>query len=157
MKRLSLLVFVLALGLLAACGGGTTKDVPVSELVEAVDNALGDRVDMVERDSMYLEGMVQVKTDDYKEGVVKTNSYAENVDEYGIFKGADEAQAKALETKIKSYLKLRIDTWMDAYMPEEKPKMQAAECKRVGNYVMYAVLSDDAKSDGFAALEAALK
>ena len=46
---------------------------------------------------------------------------------------------------------------MDEYMPEEKPKLENAEVKTVGNYVMYAILSDDGKKSAFGAFEKSLK
>ena len=42
-------------------------------------------------------------------------------------------------------------------MPEERPKLDSAEIKVVGNYVMYAILSDSDKTAAFEAFEKVLQ
>jgi hypothetical protein len=42
-------------------------------------------------------------------------------------------------------------------MPEEYPKLENASVKALGNYVIYAILSDSAKTDALDAFESALK
>ncbi len=51
---------------------------------------------------------------------------------------------------------MRNDTWMTEYMPEEHPKMEKASFVTFGNYVMYAILDDDAKQTAFDAMESCL-
>ena len=63
----------------------------------------------------------------------------------------------AAQVLTEGYLQLRADSWMDEYMPEEKPKLTAAEVKTSGNYVMYCILSDTDKSAAFGAFESSLK
>ena len=41
-------------------------------------------------------------------------------------------------------------------MPEELPKLEEAQVKVCGEYVMYAILSDETAGDAFAAFESAL-
>jgi hypothetical protein len=38
---------------------------------------------------------------------------------------------------------------MDEYMPEEKPKLEAAEVKTVGLYVIYAIVSEESRKAVF--------
>ena len=91
------------------------------------------------------------------EYVVKINSRGVNIDEYGIFKAEDDSQLQQLQTAVSNYLQFRVDTWMVEYMPEEFPKLQNAETKTIGNYVMYAILSDSDKQAVFSAFEKTLK
>ena len=158
-KSTLLIVFVLVLSmLLTACGGGSVKnDVAVSELGKAIDEAIGNSGDMVDAPGSYITSSMKLDLSNVSEYTVKINSRGVNIDEYGIFKAADEAQLKELQTLVDNYLKFRIDTWMVEYMPEELPKLQNAEVKVVGNYVMYAILSDSGKSAAFSAFEDALK
>ena len=79
------------------------------------------------------------------------------VDEYGVFKARDAENAKALKAEVEAYLKNRLETWMDEYMPEEKPKVENAECRVFGNYVTYAILSESDRAAAFKAIDAALK
>jgi len=45
---------------------------------------------------------------------------------------------------------------MKEYMPEEFPKLESAEVKTAGNYVIYAILSDNDKKAAFDAFNKAL-
>lgn len=149
------LVLALTLPVLAACGGGDGKEPKVSfdEMVAAVDKAIGNDGTMIAVDAGYLKGSMKMEAADYAEYVVKINGFGVSIDEYGIFKGGDADQVKAIEEAVKTYFQFRKDAWMDEYMPEEKPKLEAAAYKTVGNYVMYAILSDENKEAAFKAFE----
>lgn len=158
-RRLSLIIFAaLLLATLASCGGDTIKsDVPVSEIASRVDSVISSGGNMAEADGSYVSGYVGIGADMYSEGTVMVRSMGVNVDEYGIFRCADDKQAEELLTAVKAYLKMRDDSWMPEYMPEERPKVQSAEYKVLGNYVMYAILSEDDKKAAFPAFEECLK
>ncbi len=88
---------------------------------------------------------------------VEANSKGENIDMFGVFQGSDEKQTAEIKKACDDYLQMRKDTWMPEYMPEERPKMDAAEVKVVGHYVMFAILSDSDKTAAFGAFEKALQ
>ena len=100
---------------------------------------------------------MKMDVSDYAGYTVKINAYGANIDEYGIFQAADDKQAKDVEAAVEAYLQLRLDSWMDEYMPEEKPKLSSAEVKSEGKYVMYAILGDADKTAAFEAFAGALK
>ncbi len=152
-RAIALILALAALAcLLGACGGGARSDVPVEDVAAAVDKAVGgEKYSTV--DETYINGRLHMdltKCDGY---VVRLNV----VDEYGVFRAKDADSAKELEKQAKDYLASRLETWMDEYMPEEKPKVENAECRVFGNYVVYAILSDANRSAAFKAVEAALK
>lgn len=153
----AVLAATMMLLLLCACGGESTKNVAVSDIAAKVDEALGKADSLSAVDSNYVKGYMKLSEDDYAECVVKINAYGQNIDEYGIFKASDSTQAKALKESVEGYLQLRLDSWMDEYMPEEKPKLTSAEVKTDGNYIMYSILSDSDKSAAFSAFADALK
>ena len=154
-KTLSLLLAVCALAaLLAGCGGGKTKDVPVSELADKVSAALG-KSDMADPGANYVRGYMNRMPDEIGEYLILKNVMGTNIDEFGIFK-AGTMDAAALKTMIEGYIKILQDSWMN-YQPEEEPKLKGAEVKTVGDYVMYVILSDADKATAFKAFEAALK
>ncbi len=157
-KRFGAAVLALAmvLALLCACGSAA-KDVAIGDVVSAVDTALNKGDNLVEVDANYIKGYMKIDVADYEGYTVKINAYGANIDEYGVFKAKDSAQAKAAKEAAEAYLQLRVDSWMDAYMPEEKPKLSAAGIKTSGNYVMYCILSDADKSTAFGAFDGALK
>ena len=153
MKRKSAVSWVLfvSLCLLSACGGGAAKEPEFQSVVGAIDEAIGNTGDMIAMDADYIFGALKMDESTYAEGCVKINAYGANVDEYGVFRGEDAEQAKAIKQAIEAYFKFRVDTWMEAYMPEEKPKVISAELRTEGNYVCYAILDPEQKEAVFEA------
>ncbi len=126
-------------------------------VVSALDAALGKGDSLVAVDANYIKGYMKIDVADYEGYAVKINAYGANIDEYGVFKAKDSSQAKEVKSAVEGYLQLRVDSWMDQYMPEEKPKLTSAEVKTNGSYVMYCILSDADKSAAFGAFDGALK
>ena len=150
------LLLALMLGLLCACGGSKAS-VPLSDVAAAVDEALGKGDALVAVDENYIKGYMKMEVSDYEAYTVKINAYGANIDEYGVFQAKDSQQAKDVKASVEAYLQLRLDSWMDEYMPEEKPKLTSAEIKTDGCYVMYCILGDSDKALAFDAFENALK
>ena len=154
-RALALLLALAAFGcLLCACGGGKSvrSDVPAEDLAAAVDKAIGgEKYSTV--DASYINGRLGIDLTKCAGYVVRLNV----VDEYGVFQAKDADGVKALEKEVQDYLANRLETWMDEYMPEEKPKVENAECRVFGNYVVYAILSDANRAAAFKAVDAALK
>ena len=154
-KPISLLLTVCALAaLLCACGGGTVKNVPVADVAAKVSAALG-KTDMADPGANYVKGYMRHSPEEIGEYLIQKNVMGTNIDEFGIFK-AGTMDAAALKDMIDGYIKILQDSWMN-YQPEEEPKLKGAEVKTVGDYVMYAILSDADKETAFKAFEAALK
>lgn len=150
--------FLLVL-LFSACGekGKTvSNDVNVSDISASVSEALGDNDAFVSVPESYISDLMKMNASNYDSYDVKINSKGINIDEYGIFKAKDSSQTSDIEKTLEDYLKLRISTWMPEYMPEEFPKLKNAEIKIVGNYVMYAILSDSGKKTAFEIFEKSL-
>ena len=154
-KLISLLLAAAALAaILAGCGGGKTKDVPVAELSEKVCAALGKK-DMADPGANYVRGYMRRTPEEIGEYIILKNVMGTNIDEFGIFK-AGTMDAAALKEMIDAYIKILQDSWMN-YQPEEEPKLKGAEVRTVGDYVMYVILSDADKETAFKAFTAALK
>lgn len=157
--KISALVLALAMlcAMLCACGDNSDeKNVAVSEIAANVANTIGKSDALTSVDANWIKGWMKTDADELGEYVVMVNAYGANVDEFGVFK-AGEMSASEIKTMLENYLKLRMDSWMDEYMPEEKPKLESAEIKVSGSYVMYCILSDSDSSAAFAAFEEALK
>lgn len=152
------LCLVIALSAFAGCGGSSASyrdDVAVDELASAVETAIGGG-SMSKAPETYASTW-KLDLSACSEYIMKLNSTGVNIDEYGIFKAKDSGSVSAVKTALENYLKSRRDAWMSEYMPEEYPKLENAEVKAVGSYVMYAILDDAGRSTAFAALESALK
>ncbi len=159
MKRtFCILLALAALLALTACGGKAAwrSDVPVSRLCEAVEKHL-DGGSLAAMTEGYLQGNMKLDTSLFTDFTVKINAYGANVDEYGVFKAPDEAGASAVKKAVEGYLQMRKDTWMEEYMPEEKPKLTQAEVKVCGLYVIYVIVSDEVRSSILSDFETALK
>ncbi len=157
-KSVCILLLLAALLSLGACGkkAAWRTDVPLDKLAEAVEQHL-DGGSLAAMQESYLKGAMKMDTSLFSEWLVKINAYGANIDEYGIFKAPDEAGVAKVKQAAEDYLKLRRDTWMEEYMPEEKPKLTQAEVKVCGLYVIYAIVSDDVREPILSAFEAALK
>lgn len=144
MKKAALLT-ALALALciiLSACGSEAAAEPEMSEVVAAVE-AVVPTDGMVELTGSYLENVFKLTGEQYADCHVMSTNVGTSIDEFGIFKGADEAQTAELKAAVEAYLQFRLDSWMPEYLPEEFPKLQSAKIWTDGSYVMYAILSDE--------------
>lgn len=153
--------FVTALALilcliLSACGSQTAAEPEMSEVVAAVEAAVPTD-GMVEFDANYLKNVFKLSEEKYADCYVMSTNVGTSIDEFGIFKGADEAQTAELKSAVEAYLQFRLDSWMPEYLPEEFPKLQGAKLWTEGNYVMYAILSDEEKTAAETAFQGCFK
>ena len=149
-KAISLLLIALTLcTLLCACGGGSTKNVPAATISEAVNTAIGKADSLTNPPDSFITGYMKTEPSQFGDYVVCINAYGANIDEYGIFKAGENMDAAAVKKTVEDYLALRLASWMEEYMPEEKPKLTNAEIKTEGDYVMYCILSDEDKAKEF--------
>lgn len=157
-KIVSLLLCLAALLSLAACGGkGPRSDVPALDIAENIVKAIDLHPDdMMTLEESYIKGRMELDLSGCDEYDVRLNKFSTSVDEFGVFKAKDEAAAKALGEQVQTYLDNRLATWMDEYMPEEKPKVENAQVKVEGVYVCYTILSDSASKAAFSTLEDAI-
>lgn len=148
-----LLALLMLAAMLTACGS-SAKNVPVADVVGAVGNAIG-KTDLADPGENYLKGYMKKSAAEVGEYAIRKNVVGTNIDEFGVFK-AGTMKADELKAMVEAYLKVLQDSWMN-YQPEEEPKLRGAEVKIVGDYVMYAILSDDDRAAAFGAFEDALK
>lgn len=154
LKKISiLLTFIILIGLLGACGKAPSN-IPVSELCEKLCAALG-KTDMVDPGQGYVKGYLKTDSSDLGEYIIQKNVMGTSIDEFGIFK-AGKLDTDELKQILESYLQLMEDSWMN-YQPEEKPKLDNAEIKIVGDYVMYCILSDADRDIAFQTFSNELK
>ncbi len=159
MKRIIsfLLLITLFLSLAACSQKAAYKDnVPMEDLAAAVEQYL-DGGSLASMQESYLSGPMKLDTILFADFLVKINAYGANIDEYGIFKARDDAGVAAVKKAAEDYLQLRKDTWMEEYMPEEKPKLTQAAVKVCGLYVIYVIVADEVREPILSAFEAALK
>ncbi|NLC72282.1 MAG: DUF4358 domain-containing protein [Ruminococcaceae bacterium] len=145
MKRISILLAIFMLvGILAGCGKAAV-DPGIDKLTEAVDTVAEAKDRMISFDEDMLNNLMKLDKSSYEAANVKKASIGINIDEYGIIKGKDAKQAGEIKTAVEAYIKMRQDSWMKEYLPEEFPKLKDAKIITNGNYVMYFILSEEMK------------
>ena len=163
MKKISklialVLVIVVLAATLCACGGKTeTKNVPAADIAAAVAEKIGKTDSLTAVEANWIKGWMKTDAANFGDYTVMVNVYGANVDEYGIFKAGENMSAADIESTVKAYLELRLQSWMDEYMPEEKYKVEDASYKVLGDYVMYCILSAEDSEAAFATFEGLLK
>ncbi len=145
--------------LFMGCSSKTSykSDIPVNELALLAEKQIGLECAMVEVPDNFVEFTHMMTPADYMERSVKINAQGVNIDEYGIFLAESPEQSQEIIDATEAYLQLRMDTWMVEYMPQEYPKLENAEYKVYGNYVVYLILDEEMKDDAFSTIEDALK
>ena len=154
---LVLIVAVLA-STLCACGGKTeTKNVPAADIAAAVADKIGKTDSLSAVDTNWFRGWMKTDASLFGDYTVMVNVYGANVDEYGILKAGEAMSVADVEKTVQAYLDLKLKSWMDEYMPEEKYKVEDASYKVLGDYVMYCILSAEDSEAAFATFEGMLK
>ena len=151
----ALLIAVMMFAIVFSACGSSAKDVPTAELAEKIADAVG-LTSLADPGESYVRGYMKKSADEIGDYAIRMNVTGTNIDEFGVFK-AGTMTVKELETLVNDYLQLRRDGWMDEYMPEEKPKLMNAEVRTLGDYVMYAILSEADCAAANDAFETALK
>ena len=156
-KRLIAALLALCLLLcLSACGAKYRDDVPMSRFTAVIDARMNGS-ELAEMNSGYVSGAMHLDPNSFGGYVVKLNAKGVNIDEYGVFRAPENGKVSDVKDAIEGYLKLRRDTWMKEYMPEEKPKLDKAEVKAYGNYVLYVIAEDEVRNNVYQDVEKLLK
>ena len=159
MNRLKKLISLLLIGtfacaLLVSCGDGAEKEVPVDDLVAAVEQALG-KTDMVDPGEGYVKGYMKHTAEEIGDYAIRKTVVGTSIDEFGVFRAGTMTTAQ-LKVMLEDYFKLLQDAWMN-YQPEEKPKLDGAQVTVQGSYVLFTILGDSDRDAAVSAFKAALK
>lgn len=144
MKKQFLPILALALMLALLAGCGEAADPGFDAVADAVKAAVGTE-DMAEQDAAYIAGMIKLESGSYEDALLMKTNVGTASDEFGLFKGKDEAQAEAIHAAIEDYLQRSLDGFLP-YHPEELPKLQNAKIYTEGSYVLYTVLDEETKA-----------
>ncbi len=152
------LVIAMTAGLMLACGSGTLKDnVPVKDIAETVNKALSGIQNLSAADENYISVQQALPISDCDDYMEMFQTSGVGIDEYGIFRMKEESGIEGMKSAIQDYIDSAKLSFNENYAPNEKPKLDNAEIRVFGKYVVYAVLSEDDKNVLFSALETALK
>ncbi|MBE6596170.1 MAG: DUF4358 domain-containing protein [Ruminococcaceae bacterium] len=79
-----------------------------------------------------------------------------DIDELGIFhlaEGSDPEELSALAESYLSEMREGKSAFIGSYAPEELPKLERAEVRRFGNYVIYAIMDSEDRAEVFRKIE----
>ena len=166
-----LIVAILSVTALSACNStppdnstDTTEapayrdDIAVSDLDAAIQQKLPVPDGYYSPDSDYLgfyfEGAEGIVT----EYVIQISATSTNINQFGIFHVKD-GEAETMKALCESYIETMNKRWVAQanYIASEHPKMEGAEVRIFGNYVVYTMLTKDDKATAFDTVKAALK
>lgn len=155
MKKTILAALLAALLLLPSCGDKEPvyrTDLSAAEVSDACMPALSSADMLGAADPDYIKYRLLLDETMVENCVVYIQNAGTSLDEFGIAKAPTD-DTSALEAAIADFLARRNEEWTGQYMVEEYPKLEAAEYKTVGRYVIYAILSEEDKDAFFAAAE----
>ena len=92
-----MLCAALALGLLAGCGSEAAQP-EMSEVVAAVE-AVVPTDGMTQYDANYIKNVFKLEESDYADCCVMATNVGTTIDEFGIFKGADEHPGRGAQDR----------------------------------------------------------
>lgn len=142
-KFVALVLCMTALLALCACDGEKINtEVAPADIANAIVNEMGSADAMTALDESYITGRMEIDLSNCAEYDVRLSTASINVNEFGVFKAKDVDHVEALDADVQAYLAMRLETWMDEYLPEEKPKVENAQVRTFGPYVIYTILSE---------------
>ena len=155
-------VFILALITLScftACGGGDWRnDVAVSSISAAIGAKIPVPDGYYSPDSDYLEFYFEGADAIVDEYTIQMSATSTNINQFGIFRVKD-GEAENMKAICESYIETSKARWVAQanYIASEHPKMEGAEIRVFGNYVVYTMLTTADKATAFATVEELLK
>ena len=162
MKKFVVLIFCfLLLILLVSCSKSNSyrDDIPCSDIARD----LCDKSEVMGGYSEYDKNHVAFLFEDtslYDDCSVRYSTEVTDINEIGVFHCNNKDNAKALTETVSKYItETQTDqkAFIESYAPREVPKLENAEVRQYGNYVIYLVMSAEDKEDAIEEIEKFLK
>ena len=161
MKRL--LCCLLLLTLLPSIGCRRTQeyrtDVSCRAITDAICDQLGDDEEYAAFGKDHLRFFFE-DTDTYSDQSLVYSVRSENIDEVGVFLAKSEEDVPVLRTLCEQYVtSLREEqrAFIESYAPREAKKLDSAEVRVFGRYVVYTVLDQEEREEAHEKIEELLK
>ena len=140
---------ILAMGAFVGCGsdegngnGMPEKQPAVADIMTSVLASVTETGSLMD---VSAEPFIQEQfaVEGLEEYVLYMNMMNIRSDEIGIFKAADLEQVDAVKEAIQNHIDAKLSGWMPGYMPEEIDKMEKFTILEKGNYLLFAIASDN--------------
>lgn len=161
MKKVLISTIISLILILSSCNASNSYRDNVSckniaaEMLDEI-NSFGEVSSYSEDDVRLLFGNTSL-FDDFS---VIYSTDANDINEIGIFHCKDDKSAKEFLTVAKGYINEQQENqraFIASYAPREVPKLDSAEARSYGNYVIYAILNEEAKNEVFSEARELLK
>ena len=142
-KILSALLFLLCLAACSRRGEVYREDVEVERVRNEVDSLLYHTDSLVSYDPDDVHFYLELPKEYCMDCIVRAQTSALSIDEYGIFHCKNEQDAEKLEEMIEGYLERSLEgkrEWLQSYNPGELQKLEKSRAERFGSYVFYGIL-----------------
>ena len=126
--------------ILSSCGKKLRNDISCRELCEYGASAVEGEFSPMGDEQLFLIFGEETSYEDYS---IFASAPTENIDEIGIFRAKDQAEAEKLTETLKKYISETADgmrAFVMSYAPEEAKKLDTAEAFSIGNYAIYLIL-----------------
>ena len=153
MKKVLISTILCLILILSSCNASSSYRDNVS--CKNIATKMLDQVNSFGEVSSYSEDDVQLlcgSTSLFDELSVIYSTDANDINEIGIFHCKDEKSAKEFLTVAKGYINEQQENqraFIASYAPREVPKLDSADVKRYGNYVIYTILGENAQREAF--------
>ena len=152
---------ILSLLILVSCSSTAIyrNDIPCSVISHSICDEADDAGEYSEYGNDHLEFFFG-DTALYDDHCVMYSTEVTDINEIGVFHCKDEESAKELTKIVSKYIAEQQNeqkAFIASYAPREVPKLENAEVRRYGNYVIYLILNDDDKQDAIEEIEKLLK
>lgn len=155
-----LLLALTAITLLASCDKQASyrDDVKISDISDKLKEKFPTTDGYFSPDSDYLGFYFEGAEDKVEEYIVNRSATSTNINEFGVFR-VKSGSAEEMKAICDKYIQTMRERWVAqaSYIASEHPKMENAEARVFGNYVVYVMLTAEDKLSAFATVEELLK
>ncbi len=162
MKKISISLFSLLLSLLlVSCSKEVAyrDDIPCANL----SSELCDEADVSGGYSQYDNDHVAFlfeSTTLYDDCSILYSTEVTDINEIGVFHCKNNDDTKSLAETVSKYIRdmqTEQKAFIESYAPREVPKLENAEVRQYGNYVIYLIMSAEDKEDAIEEIEEILR
>jgi hypothetical protein len=161
---LSALVMALALAL-SACGQESyTTTLSADKIADSLLDVLDGRYHSADADyiseSRFGTEYLSLIEKCYDHIILLSDDEDTNINQFGVFHVINKGDVDGIAAIITSFVdaeKLRLSSLLESYNPSELPKLEQAQVKVCGNYVLYSFLSEEETASLKSAFEKTLK
>ena len=152
MKKIFIIATLLLCIALYACSKVTEykDDLDTEDILKGAPHSMRSADDYAEYDDDFVEFFFGDMIAERDHTVIYSKEQ-NDINEVGVFHAESDSNALEIYEKATEYIREMKETqraFIASYAPEELPKLDSAEVRRYGNYVIYAILSE-ADSDSF--------